>query len=101
MNQKQKCCHTDKKKPRQEKEKRELEIRLNRIAGQVQGIKTMILEDRYCGDILIQLVAVEKSIKSLAHKILKSHLESCVVDEIKKGNKEIIGEVMELFERFS
>lgn len=101
MDNQEKCCNTYKTKHRQDEEKRDLQIRLNRIAGQVNGVKTMIEEDRYCGDILIQLSAIEKSVRSLSNKILKSHLETCVIDEIKKGNNEIIDEVMELFNKFS
>jgi len=100
-----KCClqgmEKSKIKERTKEEKRMLEIRLNKIVGQIKGINGMIEEDRYCGDILIQISAVDKSLKSLGKKILKKHLETCVTEEIGKGNREILDEVMNLFERLS
>lgn len=93
------CCN--KTKERSNDEKRNLEIRLNRIIGQLNGIKKMIDEDRYCDDILIQLSAVDKSIKSLAAIMLESHMHSCVVDGIKRGNTDVIEEIVDLFKRFN
>ena len=60
----------------------------------------MIAEDRYCDDVLIQLSAVDKSIKSLANHILENHMYNCVLNDIEKGNLEIIDEVVNLFRRF-
>ena len=59
----------------------------------------MIEEDRYCGDVLIQISAAEKALDSLGMAVMKSHLESCVVDEIQNGNIGVVDEVMELFKR--
>ena len=59
----------------------------------------MIEEDRYCGDVLIQISAAGKALDSLGMSIMKSHLESCVVDEIQSGNTEVTDEVMELIKR--
>ena len=56
------CC---KKTDRNKEEKKQLLSRINRINGQLDGIKKMIEEDKYCNDILIQIVAAEKSLKSL------------------------------------
>ena len=56
-------------------DKKDLISRLNRIEGQVRGISKMIEDDRYCGDILIQLSAINSSIKSLSLKILEKHLK--------------------------
>ena len=60
----------------------------------------MIDDDRYCDDVLIQLSAVNKSIKSLANHIIEKHMENCVVANIKKGNNEIIDEFINLIKRF-
>ena len=60
----------------------------------------MIDEDRYCGDILIQLAAVESAVKAVSREVMQDHLESCVVDRIQSGDTEVIGEVMDLFKRF-
>ena len=60
----------------------------------------MVEEDRYCDDILIQLSAVNKSIKSLANYILENHMYNCILSDIEKGNVEIVDEVVTLFRRF-
>ena len=81
-------------------EKKVLINRLNRIDGQMHGIKKMIEEDRYCDDILIQLQAVNKGIKSLANVLLENHMYRCIAEEFEKGNTEVIDEVVQLFRRF-
>lgn len=60
----------------------------------------MINEDRYCGDVLIQLAAVESAVKAISREVMQDHLESCVVDRIQSGDTEVIDEVMDLFKRF-
>lgn len=94
-----KCCNCERSKHRTEDEKKYFRTRLNTIDGQVKGIVKMIDEDKYCSDILIQLLAVNKSIKSLSVDLLKSHLSTCVVEDIKRGDTEIIDEVMDLIRR--
>lgn len=93
-------CENIKRKEREAGEKKALEVRMNKIIGQMNGIKQMISDDRYCDDILIQLSAVDKSIKSLANVILESHMHSCVIENIEKGNYEVIDEIVDLFKRF-
>ena len=73
---------------------------LKTARGQIDGIIKMIEDDRYCDDVLIQLSAVDKSIKSLANSILEEHMHSCVVESIKNGNEEAIDEIIDLFKRF-
>ena len=85
---------------RPEDVKKTINTRLNRIDGQIHGIKKMVAEDRYCDDILIQLSAVNKSIKSLANYILENHMYNCILSDIEKGNVEIVDEVVTLFRRF-
>lgn len=89
-----------KTKTRGEEEKKALIARVNRIAGQMNGIAKMIENDRYCDDILIQLSAIDKSIKSLANVILENHLHTCVVENIQRGNTDIVDEITDLFRRF-
>lgn len=93
------CC---KKKavPRTEKEKSALIGRLNRISGQINGVSKMIENDRYCDDVLIQLAAVYKSIKSVSAVILEEHMKSCVVESVKRGETEAIDEIIDLFRKF-
>lgn len=88
-------------KNRSNTEKELLIKRINKIEGQARGIKKMIENDRYCGDILIQISAIDKSLKSLGNIMLKSHLKSCVVEEIKKDNLEILDEVSNLIKQLS
>lgn len=85
---------------RTEEEKKQLIHRLNRISGQVEGIKKMIEEDRYCDDLLTQLLAVDKAVKSLSSVILERHMYSCITREVKDSNLEVVDEMMTLFRRF-
>ncbi len=84
---------------RSKDDKKYITSRLNIIEGQVRGINQMIEDDRYCGDVLIQIAAVSKSLQSLGNKILEKHLKTCVVDEIKDGNIDIIDDVMLLIKK--
>ena len=95
----EKCgCHY-KQTPREEEELKLLKNRLNRIIGQLNGINKMIEDNRYCGDIMIQVAAVESALQSFGYLVLKDHMETCMVEEIKKGNTEIVEEVMELIKK--
>ncbi len=89
-----------KKRERSAEEKKLLSNRINRIIGQMHGIAGMVQDDRYCGDVLIQVAAVNKAIKALANAILDAHLHTCVADEIRGGNMAAADEVVELFRLF-
>ncbi len=93
------CCKT-RKKVRSEEEKRALTTRVNRLIGQMNGVKKMIEEDRYCDDVLTQLAAIDKAVKSLAAVMLEAHMHSCLVENIKSGNTEAVDEIVTLFKRF-
>lgn len=86
---------------RSDEEKKLILNRLNRIKGQILGIEKMINNNSDCNDVLIQIVAVEKSAKSLANFILENHLYKCVADDLEKGNLEVIDELISLFKRFN
>jgi DNA-binding FrmR family transcriptional regulator len=90
------CC---KKTIRNDEEKKQLLSRINRIDGQINGIKNMIENDEYCNNILIQIVAAEKSLKSLANLMFENHIYRCISDDIK--NEEVIDELTSLFKRFN
>ncbi|MCR5350641.1 MAG: metal-sensing transcriptional repressor [Acholeplasmatales bacterium] len=90
------CC----KKERTEDEKKALKNRINRIIGQMNGISKMLDEDRYCDDILIQLSAVDKSVKGLANIVLENHMHTCLVEHINNGDYEIIDDIVNLVKRF-
>lgn len=91
-------CHL-KNTPRSEKELRSLKNRLSRMTGQLNGIGRMLDENRYCGDILIQIAAVESALQSLGYLIYKEHMETCVVEEIRKGNMQVVEEAVELMKK--
>jgi DNA-binding FrmR family transcriptional regulator len=78
--------------------------KLNRISGQIDGIKRMVEEDRQCTDILTQLRAVRAAIKSVEANILENHLHSCVRDALSHSDEEMvadkIAELKDLFKRF-
>lgn len=93
------CC-SNKITKRTDEEKKEFITRLNRINGQITGIKNMIEEDRYCDEVLIQLSAIDKSIKSLANLMLDKHIHTCVVEHIKNGDETVLDEITDLFRRF-
>ena len=93
------CCA--KKTKRSEEEKNRIIHRLNRIGGQINGIGKMVENDAYCNDVLVQLSAVEKSIKSLSTHILEIHLYTCVARDLENGEFDTIDELISLFKRFN
>ncbi len=93
------CCTSQKKTYRDEEEKKQLTKRLNIIEGQIRGIKQMIEDDRYCDDVLTQMLAVNKALESLENVILEKHLERCITKQIKEGNTQVTEEIMNLFKK--
>lgn len=83
-----------KKKQREEKEYKALITRLNRIEGQVRGIRKMVEEDRYCIDILTQVSAVSSALNSFNKELLANHIRTCVTEDIRQGNDEVIEELL-------
>ena len=75
--------------------------RKKRFEGQLKGIKKMVNEDTYCNDILIQLSAIENSVKSLSNHILEKHLYNCVIKDLEAGNLDIVDELIDLFKKFN
>lgn len=73
---------------------------MNRLEGQIRGIVKMVEEDRYCDDILIQLSAIDKAVKSTANLLLEKHMKSCVKENIMNGNDAVLDEIVDLFKRF-
>ena len=93
-------CFCEKTKMRSEEEKRALVNRLSRIEGQVRGIKEMLLDDKYCVDILTQTSAISSALNSFAREILESHIRSCVAEGVRSGDDEKIEELIKTIERF-
>lgn len=93
------ACDHYKSVPRDDAAQKKLQNRINRIIGQLNGIKNMIGENRYCGDILIQIGAVENALQSLGYIVLQEHMQTCVVEEVKKGNEAIMVEAIDLIRK--
>ena len=90
------CCElTDgKTKVRTDKEYRDLMNRLKRIEGQVRGIQSMLEKNAYCTDILTQVAAVNAALNSFNKVLLADHIRTCVADNIREGNDEVIDELV-------
>ena len=89
-----------KKTYRDAKEKKSINNRLSIIQGQVVGVKKMIEEDRYCNDVLIQLQAIDKSIKSLANVLLETQMRDYIKNTIENKDEKSIDELMSLIKMF-
>lgn len=97
----QSCCCHHKATARSEEFQCDLQKRLNRAIGQLNGVKAMIDDNRYCGDVLTQLAAAESAVHSISAILLQNHLETCVVEQIEAGNIAIIDEAMQLIKKFA
>ncbi len=86
-------------KHREAQEKKSLTTRLNKIEGQVRGIKAMVEDDRYCVDILTQVSAVQAALNSFNKELLARHIKTCVSEDIKNGNEEAVDELCELLKK--
>ena len=92
------CC-TGKHKDRQEKEKKDLMNRLKRIEGQVRGVENMLDNDVYCIDILMQVSAITSALNSFNKVLMANHMKTCVADNIKEGNDEVIDELLQAMQK--
>lgn len=92
------CCHT-KHTPRSERQLKQLQNRLSRMIGQLNGISRMLDENRYCGDILTQIAAVESALQSFGYIVLQEHMETCVIEGVRAGNDQIMEEAIELVKK--
>ncbi|NLA78194.1 MAG: metal-sensing transcriptional repressor [Erysipelothrix sp.] len=73
--------------------------RLNRVEGQIRGIKKMIESQTYCDDVINQIEASRAALKSIAIIMLESHIQTCVVDQIKDGDVAVVNEVLATVKR--
>ena len=89
-----KCCCCNRKKERSEQEYKDLINRLSRIEGQIRGIKRMLDEDCYCPDIMIQVSAANAALNSFNKVLLANHIRTCVADDIRNGNDDVIDELV-------
>ncbi len=92
------CC-SGKKKVRSVKEQKDLMNRLNRIEGQIRGIKGMLEKDAYCIDILNQVSAANCALNSFSKVMLASHIKSCVAEDVREGNEEKLDELVRTLQK--
>lgn len=97
--QKECCCCCHKTKERSEKEYKDLCNRLNRIEGQIRGIKGMLEKDAYCADILVQVSAANAALNSFTKVLLANHIKTCVIEDIKAGKEETVDELVTLLQK--
>lgn len=93
------CCSSERTKHRNEKEYKDFMNRLNRIEGQVRGVKNMLENDAYCPDILVQVSAITAALNSFNKVLLASHIESCVVEDLKSEKEGTIEELVTVLQK--
>ena len=98
MGEERECC-MHKTKERSEQEYKDLIHRLNRIEGQVRGIKGMVERDAYCTDILIQVAAANAALKSFNRVLLENHIKTCVTQDIREGREETVNELLAILQK--
>ena len=91
------CC--EKKRERSPEEYRSLINRLNRIEGQIRGMRGMVESSAYCIDILTQVAAAEAALSAFAKELLASHIKGCVTEDIKNGDGSTVDELVRAVER--
>jgi len=91
------CCV--KHKHRDDKEQRDLLNRLNRIEGQIRGIRNMVEEERYCVDILTQVSAVQAALNGFNKILLANHIKTCVTDSVRSGDEEVVDELCKTIQK--
>lgn len=88
------CYESDRKSHHSDKVKNSLVTRLNRIEGQIRGIKGLIERDTYCDDVITQISATQSALNSVAKVLLEGHLKGCVVDRLEQGDLNVLDEVL-------
>ncbi len=91
------CCH--KTKERSEEEYKSLIHRLNRLEGQIRGIRGMVEKDAYCTDILVQVAAASAALNGFTKELLANHIRTCVAQDIKDGKEETIDELVNTLQK--
>lgn len=96
-----KCCGCQcaKKKERSEDDRRKLINRLNRIEGQIRGIRGMVEKDAYCTDIITQAAAVSAAMNAFNRELLSDHIRTCVAEDIRNGKDEVIDDLVDTLKK--
>lgn len=88
------CCSTERSSHHSVQKKKNLTTRLNRIEGQIRGVKAMIERDAYCDDVLNQIAAAQSALSSVGRLLLEAHMKSCVIERIQEGDEEVLDEIL-------
>jgi len=91
------CCNRIKE--RTESEYKKLINRLNRIEGQVRGVRGMVEKSAYCTDILIQVSAINAALDAFSKELLAEHIRTCVANDIREGKDETAEELIETLKK--
>lgn len=94
MSDEKKCMCCEKTTDRTEEEQKKLIHRLNRIEGQIRGIRKMVENNAYCTDILMQSAAVNAAVNAFNKDLIANHIRGCVVRDIREGKDEVIDELV-------
>ena len=94
MSEKEVCGGGEKTTARTEEERKKRIHRLNRIEGQIRGIRGIVEKNAYCADILIQSTAVNAAVNAFNKELLASHIRGCVARDIREGKDEVIDELV-------
>lgn len=92
-------CNCYRIKHREAEENKKLIHRLNRIEGQVRGVRAMVEDERYCVDIMTQVQAIQSALNAFNKELLASHIKTCVVTDIRDGSEEKVNELCELVQK--
>lgn len=91
------CCH--KTKQRSKEEFKSLVHRLNRIEGQVRGVRKMVESDAYCTDILVQVSAISAALNAFNRELLANHIRTCVADDLKQDKTDSVEELVQTLQK--
>ena len=97
--QEEECCCGRKTRERSPEEYKSLIHRLNRIEGQVRGIRGMVEKNAYCTDILTQVAAVNAALAAFNRELLAEHIKTCVAGDIRAGKDETVDELVATLEK--
>ena len=92
-------CTCHKTKERSEAEIKQLIHRLNRVEGQIRGIRRMVEKNIYCADILMQVAAANAALNAFTRELLGNHIKTCVIQDIQSGKEETIDELLTILQK--
>lgn len=93
------CCCSGKTKERSEEEYKALMNRLNRVEGQIRGVKRMLENDAYCTDIITQVTAVTSALNAFNKELLANHIKTCVTEDIIAGKTETVDDLLKTIQK--